>query len=63
MKKSGKNCYYIFSDGDVFEGEFKDDVFYFGKYVSKDKTMKYEGFFNSDSQKHGKGKLFLAGVA
>lgn len=41
MKKSGKNCYYRFKDGDVFEGEFKDDVFYFGKYVSKDKDMQY----------------------
>ena len=32
MKKSGKDCYYRFNDGDVF---------YFGKYVSKDKDMQY----------------------
>ncbi len=47
MMKSGKDCYYRFRDGDVFEGEFINDVFYCGKYTSKDKDMLYEGFFNS----------------
>jgi hypothetical protein len=27
MKKSGENCYYRFSDGDVFVGSFRDDFF------------------------------------
>lgn len=63
MKKSGKDCYFKFKDGDIFEGEFTDDAFYFGKYASKDKDIQYEGFFNNESQKHGKGKFYLAGVA
>lgn len=63
LKKHGINCFYRFNDGDTFQGQFKDDHFHHGKYISKDKTMQYEGFFNEQSQKHRNGKLLLTGVA
>ncbi len=46
MLKSGNSCYYRFNDGDIFEGDFRNDQFSYGKYISKDKDMQYEGYFN-----------------
>lgn len=43
MMKEGENCYFKFADGDLFQGEFRNDQFYKGKYTSKDKDMQYDG--------------------
>lgn len=54
-KKSGKGQISFLKTGDFFEGEFKENKMFNGKYTWKDNGNVYEGsFFNN--KMHGQGK-------
>ena len=50
---SGDDCYFKYANGDVFEGKFRNNHFWYGKYtIAKDKSY-YVGSFDSNGQPNG----------
>lgn len=44
---SGDNCYFKYANGDVFEGKFRDNAFYYGKYtIAQDKSY-FIGYYEN----------------
>ena len=41
----GEDAEFVFSNGDVFKGSFKDNLFYYGVLTKAQKDEKFEGFF------------------
>ena len=47
---TGDNCFFMYSNGDVFEGKFRNNRFYYGKYtINKDKSY-FVGRYNGNGQ-------------
>jgi serine/threonine-protein kinase len=47
---TGDNCFFMYSNGDVFEGKFRNNRFYYGKYtINKDKSY-FVGRYNENGQ-------------
>lgn len=55
---TGDNCYFKYSNGDEFEGQFRDNSFYYGKYtIAKDKSY-YVGYYNNGQPSVGNGTWY-----
>lgn len=50
---SGKNAYFTYPNGDRFEGEFRDNSFYIGKYYVKEDGSMYSGSFKNGQPEKG----------
>ena len=50
---TGDNCYFMYSNGDIFDGKFRNNAFYFGRYtIAKDKSY-YEGYYENGQPSGG----------
>lgn len=50
---TGDNCYFMYSNGDVFDGKFRNNRFYYGKYtINKDKSH-FVGYYDEKGQPSG----------
>ena len=47
---TGDNCYFRYSNGDVFEGKFRNNTFYYGKYKIAEDGSYYIGHFDDQGQ-------------
>ena len=47
---TGDNCYFRYSNGDVFEGKFRNNTFYYGKYKIAEDSSYYIGHFDDQGQ-------------
>lgn len=50
---------YVWENGDVFTGYFKNNVAFLGRYEFKNGDV-YQGMFNLNGQFHGQGRFFYA---
>jgi hypothetical protein len=50
---TGDNRYFMYSNGDVFDGKFRNNRFYYGKYtINKDKSY-FVGYYDKKGQPSG----------
>lgn len=50
---TGDNCFFMYSNGDVFEGKFRNNTFYYGKYKIAEDGSYYIGHFDEQGQPNG----------
>ena len=51
---SGKDAYYKREDGDTFEGEFRDNNYYYGRYTIASDRSYFEGYYKDGQPAKGK---------
>lgn len=52
-KFEGKNAYFKYDNGDTFEGEFRNNAFYYGRYTIKEDGSYFIGTFESGQPDKG----------
>jgi len=50
---TGKDAYFKYSNGDTFEGEFRDNAFYFGKYTIAEDKSYFVGYYKKGQPNGG----------
>ena len=50
---TGKDTYFKYANGDTFEGEFRDNAFYFGKYTIAEDKSYFVGFYKNGQPNGG----------
>jgi hypothetical protein len=50
---TGKDAYFKYANGDTFEGEFRDNAFYFGEYTIADDKSYFVGYYKNGQPNGG----------
>lgn len=50
---TGKDAYFKYANGDTFEGEFRDNAFYFGRYTIADDKSYFIGYYKNGQPNGG----------